>query len=132
MFTLCTRRGKGTCFAYGQTGSGKTYTMQASGKDCMHMLSMRLGLASGHHRRFTVPASRQDIVECILQPLPLRAARDIFDVLALPDYQGMALSVRYACRATTGVLPDANHALSMVEACLAAALKFMEARCSTW
>jgi len=64
------RKAKATCFAYGQTGAGKTYTMMGSHGE---------SAAAGDH----TPG------------LIVLAAQDMFDYLAQPSFQDLALYVSF-------------------------------------
>lgn len=81
----CLAGGKATCFAYGQTGSGKTHTMQVSCHAPCHALIKQ-----------QIPPCRFGALTRFfpwLQPLPVRTAEEMLQLLALPQFEGVHLFV---------------------------------------
>ena len=82
LLTPCLRGGKATCFAYGQTGSGKTYTMQVMQSPAVASLGS-----------FCADCTWADAICCMWQPLPVRTAVELLQLLRLPQYQETRLFV---------------------------------------
>ncbi len=80
LLTPCLSGGKATCFAYGQTGSGKTYTMQVMQIPALSLLD-------------SFGCTWADAICCMWQPLPVRTAAELLQLLKLPQYQESRLFV---------------------------------------